>query len=183
MLLLDEMCGLGVDEVLTGDEDPAKIKSASEAYARKHSPSSKALVPSLGTAGDAELAAKLKHEKEVLDKQLEEVTAEAARLQVGGWRLVFFLLVVRCVRPIVSGPRHRGSMDPFKPHPSMMLPLLTQDVVDELEAKLSKKATAGSVGDNNKELMARNTLLEKKIKKLEEEVSWLVSEKSCGAVH
>ena len=54
--------------------------------------------------------------------------------------------------------------------PSLMAGTMTmQDVVDELEAKLSKKG-GGASGSDNKELLARNALLEKQIKTLEAEV-------------
>ena len=111
LLLLDEMCGaLSVDEVLNGDEESSRIKPPGDVFSAKRGPPSKSASRSVlsggspakaldAPGGDQQLAAKLKREKEMLDKQLEEVSAEAARLQVscrlwfvgcrlwvGGWR-------------------------------------------------------------------------------------------------
>ena len=75
MLVLDEMCGLGVEEVLSAaDMEAAAAGSGGAAVT--------GVVTKKGLS-HAEVAA-LQHEKEMLDKQLEEVSAEAARLQVWG---------------------------------------------------------------------------------------------------
>ena len=75
MLLLDEMCGVGVDDFMViGDEDEDR-KSVGKVLPQG------GVSKKLGKELDQELVG-LKHEKDLLDKQLEEVSAEAARLQV-----------------------------------------------------------------------------------------------------
>ena len=75
MLVLDEMCGLGVEEILSSSEMEAAAAGSGGAAAT-------GVVTKKGLS-QVEVAA-LQHEKEMLDKQLEEVSAEAARLQVRG---------------------------------------------------------------------------------------------------
>ena len=79
MHLLDDICGFQVDEIIDD--------------------SSLAATGNLAVAGKAPLAASvgmdvLKHENEMLEKQLEEVSAEAERLQV--W-MEGEMVVVGCV--------------------------------------------------------------------------------------
>ena len=75
MLVLDEMCGLSVEEVLSSGDLEAVAAGSGCA----------ALTGVVSKKGLSQLEVEaLQHEKEMLDKQLEEVSAEADRLQVRG---------------------------------------------------------------------------------------------------